>query len=103
MKKLYLILILIFSLLMNGYSQGKSEVILTEKQVAMPTYLVAPNDKNPIFFRNENHQGASRHVYPLKLGDQYINKRVIKEWKTVVLENEYIELGVTPCTNPQII
>lgn len=96
MKKIYLILILIFSLLMNGYSQGKSEVIMTEKQVAMPTYPVAPNDKNPIFFRNENHQGASRHVYPLKLNDQHTGKRVIQEWKTVVLENEYIEIGVTP-------
>lgn len=96
MKKIHLTLILIFSLLLNGYSQGNTEVILTEKQVPLPTYLVAPNDKNPVFFRNENHQGASRHVYPLKLGDQYTHERVIKEWKFVILENEYIELGVTP-------
>ena len=95
-KKLYFTVILIFSFLLNGYSQLKSEVIITEKQVAMPTYVVAPNDKNPIFFRNENHQGASRHVYPLKLGNQYTNERVVHDWKTIVLENEYIELGVTP-------
>lgn len=81
-------------MLLNGYAQ--SHVTVTEKKVAMPTYLVAPNDKNPIFFRNENHQGASRHVYPLKLGNQYTNERVIQDWKTIVLENEYIELGVTP-------
>ncbi len=85
---------MIICLLLNGYAQ--SHVTVTEKKVAMPTYLVAPNDKNPIFFRNENHQGASRHVYPLKLDDQYTNERVIRDWKTIVLENEYVELGVTP-------
>ncbi|WP_436413062.1 hypothetical protein, partial [Petrimonas sp.] len=83
---------MIIYLFQNGYAQ--SQVIMTEKQVAIPTYLVAPNDKNPIFFRKENHQGASRHVYPLKLGDQYTNERVIQEWRTIILENEYIELGV---------
>jgi tetratricopeptide (TPR) repeat protein len=80
--------------MLNGYVH--SQVAITEKQVSMPTYLIAPNDKNPIFFRNENHQGASRHVYPLKLNDQYLNERVIRDWKTVLMENEYIELGVTP-------
>lgn len=96
MRKFYFTIILIFSLFLNGYSQEKSKVILTEKMVSLPTYPVAPNDKNPIFFRNENHQGASRHVYPLKLGDQYTNERIIQEWKTIILENEYIEIGVTP-------
>lgn len=94
MKKFYCVVLMITCLFLNGYAQ--SDVTVIEKQVAMPTYLVAPNDKNPIFFRNENHQGASRHVYPLKLGNQYTNERIIQEWKTIVLENEYIELGVTP-------
>ena len=94
MRKIYCTVLIFICLVLNGYAQ--SQVTVTEKQVSMPTYLVAPNDKNPIFFRNENHQGASRHVYPLKLNDQYLNERVMQDWKTVVLENEYIELGVTP-------
>ena len=80
----------------NVFSQSNSAVILTEKKVSMPTYVVAPPDKNPIFFRNEAYQGASWHYYPLKLADQYTNERIEQEWKTLTLENEYIELGVTP-------
>ena len=94
MKKINCVILALICLVLNGYAQ--SQVKVTERQVTMPTYIVAPNDKNPVFYRNENHQGAERHVYPLKLNNQYTNERVMKDWKTVVLENEYIELGVTP-------
>jgi tetratricopeptide (TPR) repeat protein len=75
---------------------AQSGVTLQEKQVVMPTYPVAPAEKSPIFFRNEAYQGASRHYYPLKMNDQYIHERVEQEWKHLVLENEYIELSITP-------
>jgi len=94
MKKLFLAKFFIICLFLNGYAQ--SGVTLTEKQVSMPTYIVAPPDKNPVFFRNEAFQGAERHYYPLKMNDQYTGERVEKEWKTIILGNEYIELGVTP-------
>ena len=96
MKNLICTFLLITCLFVNGYSQSKSEVTLTEKWVSMPTYPVASPDKNPIFFKGEAYQGASRHYYPLKLNDQYTNERIMHEWQTVVLENEYIELGITP-------
>jgi len=95
MKRLFL-LVPIICFFLNGYSQSKSDVNLTEKHISMPTYVVAPPDKNPIFFRNEAYQGASWHYYPLKLEDQYTNEKINQEWKTLVLENEYIELGITP-------
>ena len=75
---------------------AQNGVRLYEKQVPLLTYKVAPPEKNPIFFRNEAYQGASRHFYPLKMNDQYINERVIQEWKHVILENEYIEVAITP-------
>jgi hypothetical protein len=75
---------------------AQSEVTLKEKSVVMPTYPEAPAEKSPIFFRNEAYQGASRHYYPLSMNDQYTNQRLEKAWKMVVLENEYIELGVSP-------
>ena len=75
---------------------AQREVKLTEKQVPMPTYTTAPPEKNPIFFRNEAYQGASRMYYPMKMNDQYYNERIIKDWKHLVLENEYIEIAVTP-------
>jgi len=79
-----------------GLASAQQGVQLYEKQVPLPTYKVAPPEKNPIFFRNEAYQGASRHYYPLKLNDQYINERVVQEWKHVILENEYIEVAITP-------
>jgi tetratricopeptide (TPR) repeat protein len=72
------------------------KVDLQEKHVTLPTYLVAPAENSPIFFRGEAYQGASRHYYPLKMNDQYINERVEKEWVHLILENEYIQLAVTP-------
>ena len=98
MKKVNCILFLIICFLINGYihSNAQSNVRLTEKKVSMPTYIVAPPDKNPIFYRNEAFQGAERHYYPLKMNDQYTNERIVKDWQTLVLENEYIELGITP-------
>ena len=79
--------LLIICLFLNGYAQSQSQVSLTEKMIYMPTYLVAPHEKNPVFFKNEAYQGAERHYYPLKLNDQYTNERVDMDWKTLVLEN----------------
>ena len=97
MKKLFCVLFLMTCLLLSGYGQPKSGVALTEKQVPMLTYSVAPPDKNPYFFRGEAYQGASRHYYPLKLNDQYYpHTKTMQNLKTLLLENEYIELGITP-------
>ncbi len=95
MKK-QIILFQILSLLFNQFLTAQSEVNLQEKLVPMPTYTVAPAEKSPVFFRGEAYQGASRHYYPLKMNDQYTNDRVMKEWKHLVLENEYIELAIAP-------
>lgn len=73
-----------------------AQVTLTEKDWVLPTYPVAEPDRNPIFFRGEAYQGASRHYYPLPLNDQYVGERISQAWHTLVLENEYIELAVTP-------
>ena len=98
--RLFFILFIVFCFTINFYSQSQSgsqaKVILTEKSIPLKTYGVAPPDKNPIFYKNEAYQGAARHYYPLKLNDQYTNDISEKEWKTLVLENEYIELGITP-------
>lgn len=90
-------LILFFLILMPfSHSRLVAQVNLLEKQWVLPTYTVSEPDKNPIFFRNEAYQGASRHYYPLLLNDQYTGERIYQGWHTLVLENEYIELAVTP-------
>ena len=98
MRKIICNLSMVVCLVLSGHVQtaAQSKVTVTEKQVSMPTYPVAPSEKNPVFYRNEAFQGAERHYYPLKANDQYIDERVDMDWKTLVLENEYIELGITP-------
>ncbi len=89
-------LFIIIALFMAQLVSAQSQVLLKEQSVVLPTYTVAPPEKNPIFFRDEAFQGASRHYYPLKMNDQYINERVMQPWKHLFLENEYIEVAVTP-------
>ena len=92
--KQYISIIIFLALAQTAFAQ--SEVTLKEESVVMPTYPVAPAEKSPIFFRNEAYQGASRHYYPLTMNDQYTHERIEKAWKMVVLENDYIELGISP-------
>lgn len=73
-----------------------AQVSLTEQEWILPTYPVEPADKNPMFFRNESYQGASKYIYPLGLNDIISSQRIEKEWKALILENEFIKLCVAP-------
>ena len=73
-----------------------SQVKLSEQDWIIPTYQVSPPDKNPIFFRGESYQGASKYIYPYGMNDVISDEKTDKAWKTVTLENEYIKLCVTP-------
>jgi len=87
---LYIYLILFFI----GNNIG-AQVSVSEQKLVLPTYK-AYSDKNPVFFKNESHQGASKYIYPYKLNDVVSDERVDSEWKMLTLENEYIKLGVAP-------
>ena len=73
-----------------------AQVKISEQKWVIPTYLVAPPDKNPIFFEGEGHQMAAKRIYPYGMNDAYLNKKIDKTYKALILENEYIELCVTP-------
>jgi tetratricopeptide (TPR) repeat protein len=49
-----------------------------------------------MFFRNESYQGASKFIYPYGMNDVIANEKTDKDWKALILENEYIKLCVTP-------
>jgi tetratricopeptide (TPR) repeat protein len=72
------------------------QVKLSEQKWIIPTYKVNPPDKNPMFFKGEVYQGASKYIYPYKLIDNLSNERADSAWKTLILENEYIKLCITP-------
>jgi len=72
------------------------QVRLYEQDWSIPTYKVNPPNKNPMFFKNEVYQGASKYIYPYKLLDDLTNEKEDKAWKALILENEYIKLCITP-------
>jgi tetratricopeptide (TPR) repeat protein len=87
----------IFSLIMllfSGIAAG--QVKLTEQEWVIPTYKVSTPDRNPMFFKGESYQGASKYIYPYAMNDVISNKKEDHAWKALVLENEYIKLCVTP-------
>jgi tetratricopeptide (TPR) repeat protein len=73
-----------------------AQVKMHEEEWTIPTYMVAPPDKNPMFFKGESYQGASKYIYPYAMNDVISNVETNKLWKTLILENEYIKLCVTP-------
>ncbi len=76
--------------------QAAAQVKLTEEKWVLPTYMVSPADKNPMFFKGESYQGASKYIYPYGMNDVIANEKADHAWKALVLENEYIKLCVTP-------
>ena len=77
-------------------SNINGQVSLSEEQWVLPTYQVSPPDKNPMFFKGESYQGASRYIYPYGLNDVISNEKSDQAWTALILENEYIKLCVTP-------
>jgi tetratricopeptide (TPR) repeat protein len=75
---------------------GQSPVILEEKPLVLPTWQVAPADKNPIFYTGRNYQGAQGHIYPLPLYDVLTDIKKDQTYRAVYLNNEYLELCILP-------
>jgi tetratricopeptide (TPR) repeat protein len=73
-----------------------AQVKISEQDWVIPTYAVAPADKNPMFFERESYQGASKFIYPYAMNDVISDEKKDRAWKTVTLENEFIKLCVTP-------
>src|SRR4030042_2783232 len=73
-----------------------AQVRLSEQDWVIPTYPVSPPDKNPMFFKGESYQGASKYIYPYGLNDVIAEEKSDKAWKTLMLENEYIKVCITP-------
>ncbi len=91
-KKVSMLLLMVLILHTTVIAQVK----LTEDNWVIPTYPVFPADKNPMFFKGESYQGASKYIYPYAMNDMISDIKSDKAWKILTLENEYIRLGITP-------
>jgi len=78
----------------------EAQVTCVRDTIEMPTYLLGPQEKNPIFM-DFNLPGltrfrSSRSVYPYTLMDKYTQQREMRSYEVIVLENEYIKVFVMP-------
>jgi len=77
-------------------SSSSGQVRVTKQDWLLPTYSVAPPDRNPMFFKGESYQGASKYIYPYGMNDVISDEKTERVWETVTLENEFIKLCVMP-------
>jgi tetratricopeptide (TPR) repeat protein len=94
-KQVNLCTTLLIIFLLNTISLT-AQVKISEQEWIIPTYKVSPPDKNPMFFKSESYQGASKYIYPYGMNDVISNEKSDQKWKALILENEYIKLCVTP-------
>jgi tetratricopeptide (TPR) repeat protein len=71
-------------------------VHVRQTTVLLPTYDPLPPDKHPMFLEKRVYQGSSGKVYPLPFYNRIAAERTEREWKTVYLENDFIEVMILP-------
>ena len=96
MKKNLILIFLFFSLSPLVYNQPNGEVRIWKDTLTLPAYLIHKPDINPMFFRNQSYQEASRVIYPYPLMDNFSNIKQDKTYTALYLENRYIKLCVLP-------
>ena len=72
------------------------KVVVREERVLIPTYGVSEPDKNPLFLERRVYQGSSGKVYPFPVTEKILDEKKDKEYKAVIIENEYILVMILP-------
>ncbi|RCW65871.1 DUF5107 domain-containing protein [Saliterribacillus persicus] len=67
-----------------------------EEKRDIETYGVGEPNKNPMFLEKRVYQGSSGKVYPYPVIDKIYDKKYLKTYQLVILENEYIRIEVLP-------
>lgn len=67
-----------------------------EKIMTIPTYGVGIEEKNPMFFEKRVYQGSSGKVYPYPVIEKIYDEKQDKEYKAVILENDWLYVIVLP-------
>ncbi|HNY85932.1 MAG TPA: DUF5107 domain-containing protein [Candidatus Hydrogenedentes bacterium] len=73
-----------------------AQVSVSEETMVLPTYPTEAPDRIPLFFRPEEVQLAEKHVYPYPFYGVQSAEKADREYRAVVLENEYLKICVTP-------
>ncbi|MHA2855005.1 DUF5107 domain-containing protein [Paenibacillus lautus] len=72
------------------------QVSVREETVEIPTYEVGKPDLNPMFLEKRVYQGSSGRVYPLPVIDKIYDEKVLKPYRIIFLENDYVQIQIMP-------
>lgn len=93
MKKIIMTLAMLAGI---AASAGAQNVKAWEGTLDLPTYLLDPAEKAPVFDRDWSYQRARRSVYPYALDDNMTRNREVVTYQALYLENEYVKLCILP-------
>lgn len=66
------------------------------EDVPLPTYLPEAPDRNPMFLERRVYQGSSGRIYPLPFTDRIRVQPILRRWRGVWLENEFLRVLILP-------
>ncbi len=92
----FFIIITIAFVLCHNSCSFKDKVTVYEEDITIPTYVVNEPEINPIFYTPQNYQGAQKRVYPNPLLNKLTDEKVLRTYKGLFLENEYVKICVLP-------
>ena len=85
------LLALTLAFLLSSFAAHAQSVHAWEGTITIPTYPLGPPDPNPPFALVNPHP-----VYPYPMLDDLSDQRVLKTWRAIYLENEYLKCSVLP-------
>lgn len=69
---------------------------IREEIIKIPTYKIARPEKSPLFIEKRAYQGSTGKVYPLPVTEKIYDEKELKEYKALVLENDYLYVMILP-------
>lgn len=69
---------------------------IREEIIKIPTYKIAEPEKSPLFIEKRAYQGSTGKVYPLPVTEKIYDEKELREYKALILENEYLYVMILP-------
>jgi tetratricopeptide (TPR) repeat protein len=88
MRRAILLLIALVPAILIICPQVSGEVSVKEIEMEIPTYATGPDDPSPPLW--------NLRVYPYPLQTDVTRKKIIKKYRVVVMENDYLQLLILP-------
>ncbi|QBH97665.1 DUF5107 domain-containing protein [Limnobaculum zhutongyuii] len=73
-----------------------SQVKVWQEMVDIPTYEAGAQDIHPMFLEHRVYQGSSGAVYPYGVTDVLSDEKVMKSYRALWLENDYLKVMLLP-------